>query len=282
MDIKALAEQSVLYNFHSHTQFCDGRDSMEEFAKAAVEAEFLHYGFSPHSPVPIESPCNMTQESVADYLTEVSRLREIYGTKTNFYAGMEIDYLGPDWGASLPYFQDMPLDYRISSVHFVPSRKGILVDIDGRFESFKMKMDKYFGNDINYVVNTFFDHTLEMLERGGFDIVGHIDKIAQNAAMFEEGIDNTPWFEKRMEECLLKVKSKNYILEINTKSIATFGRTFPHTKWFPYIKWLGIDTIVNSDAHVPALINAGRIEIISEFQVCDASGAKASTADSAE
>lgn len=279
MYIKALAEQSDLYNFHSHTQFCDGRAPMENFARAAAEAGFKHYGFSPHSPIPIESPCNMSYQSVAEYLNEVDRLRDIYGHATKFYAGMEIDYLGSNWGAFLPYFQDMPLDYRISSVHFVPSRQGQPIDIDGRFESFKIKMDKYFGNDIRYVVDKFFDHTLEMLERGGFDIVGHIDKIAQNAALFENGIDNTPWFESRMAECLQLVKRKNYILEINTKSIATFGRTFPHSKWFPYIKSLGIDTIVNSDAHVPELINAGRLETINEFRAIGASEAKAATAD---
>ena len=54
IDFKNIAATSKLYNFHSHTQFCDGHAEMPEFAAKAAEMGFSHYGFSPHSPVPIE------------------------------------------------------------------------------------------------------------------------------------------------------------------------------------------------------------------------------------
>ena len=63
---------SKLYNFHSHTQFCDGRASIEMFAREVVAQGFSHYGFSPHSPIPIESPCNMLKIAVPVYLEEVN------------------------------------------------------------------------------------------------------------------------------------------------------------------------------------------------------------------
>lgn len=53
IDFTELTEKSGLYNFHSHTQFCDGRFPMADFVVAAVDGGFTHYGFSPHSPVPI-------------------------------------------------------------------------------------------------------------------------------------------------------------------------------------------------------------------------------------
>ena len=56
IDFKNIAATSQLYNFHSHTQFCDGHAEMPEFAAKAAEMGFSHYGFSPHSPVPKESP----------------------------------------------------------------------------------------------------------------------------------------------------------------------------------------------------------------------------------
>lgn len=37
----------IPYNLHSHTQFCDGRASMEEMAAAAMAEGFSHWGFSP-------------------------------------------------------------------------------------------------------------------------------------------------------------------------------------------------------------------------------------------
>ena len=39
------------------------------------------------------------------------------------------------------------LDYRIGSVHFLPCGDGY-VDVDGRFDSFKIKMERFFDNDI--------------------------------------------------------------------------------------------------------------------------------------
>ncbi|MDE6268030.1 MAG: hypothetical protein K2M04_03005, partial [Muribaculaceae bacterium] len=45
-----LLEGSRDYTLHSHTQFCDGRAPMEVMARAAADAGFSRYGFSPHSP----------------------------------------------------------------------------------------------------------------------------------------------------------------------------------------------------------------------------------------
>ena len=50
MDILSLIGNERRYNFHSHTEFCDGRAQMQAFAAKAVELGFRHYGFSPHSP----------------------------------------------------------------------------------------------------------------------------------------------------------------------------------------------------------------------------------------
>ena len=88
MDFKKIIQQTSRYNFHSHTQFCDGRYSMEQFVEAAVEAGFEHWGFSPHSPIPIGSPCNMLTVDVKKYLEEVARLRNLYGDRINLYAAM--------------------------------------------------------------------------------------------------------------------------------------------------------------------------------------------------
>ena len=68
MDILSLIGNERRYNFHSHTEFCDGRAQMQAFAAKAVELGFRHYGFSPHSPIPIESPCNMAKSTFAPNL----------------------------------------------------------------------------------------------------------------------------------------------------------------------------------------------------------------------
>lgn len=261
MDFKNLIRGTDRYNFHSHTQFCDGRASMEEFAEVVAAEGFVHWGFSPHSPVPIESPCNMSMESVPIYLSEVERLNRIYmSAPIRFYAAMEIDYLGDDWGPSNQFFRNLPLDYRIGSVHFIPSQDGTLIDIDGRFDSFRRKLAEDFHNDLDYVVNTFFDQSIAMVEAGGFDIIGHFDKIGHNGSHMRPGLESQPFYRRRLAELTDAVIASGLTVEINTKAWAEHKRMFPSPSCWSALLKANVPIVVNSDAHHLNMVNAGRSE----------------------
>lgn len=262
MDFLTELCNSRLYTFHSHTEFCDGRAQMEAFAREAVRQGFTHYGFTPHSPVPIESPCNMSEDNVPRFLAEVERIRHDHADGgCKFYAGMEIDYLGDQWGPSAPYFKTLPLDYAIGSVHFIPTQDGNLVDIDGHFDSFKRKMEKCFHNDIAYVVETFYAQSHHMIDAGGFDIIGHFDKIGHNASHYRQGIEDEPWYQAIVDGLIDHIISSGITVEINTKAYADHNhRLFPAPRHFKRLVEANVPIIVNSDAHVPALINASRSE----------------------
>ena len=58
-NIKDIIRNTRDYNLHAHSQFCDGRDTMEEIARGANEAGMKYLAFTPHSPLPIYSSCNM-------------------------------------------------------------------------------------------------------------------------------------------------------------------------------------------------------------------------------
>lgn len=258
MDFMSTIGNSRLYTFHSHTEFCDGRAQMEAFAREALRQGFDHYGFTPHSPIPIESPCNMAMGNVATYFAEVERIRKQYGDRCKFYAGMEIDYLGEEWGPSSTYFTTLPLDYAIGSVHFIPSQEGRYIDIDGRFDSFSRKMKDYFHNDIRYVVETFYTQSHRMLDAGGFDIIGHLDKIGHNASHWQDGIEKEPWYRSLVDGLIDHIVASGVTVEINTKAKDEHDRIFPAERHLQRLIGAGVPLIVNSDAHVPALINAGR------------------------
>lgn len=140
MTVKEIISSTRSYNLHSHTQFCDGRADMARFADAAVKAGYKHYGFTPHSPIPFHSPCNMEQSQVEEYISEFNRLKEEYRGRINLYLSMEIDYLGEAWGASHDYFSSLPLDYKLSSIHFIPVADGeTMIDVDGARRIFLTK-----------------------------------------------------------------------------------------------------------------------------------------------
>lgn len=250
------------YSLHTHTQFCDGRAPMHEFAQRAVDERFGILGFTPHSPVPIDSPCNMKMHDVNAYFNEIERLRKIHNGQLKILAGMEIDFLSEEWGAHNKYFASLPLDYSISSIHFITSQDGIPVDIDGSFESFRRKMTDCFHNDIRFVVESFVAQTHKMLDLGGFQILGHFDKIAMNGDMYRPGLVNEQWYDKLMKEVIDHIAAKNYIVEINTKAYGRTGKFFPSSAYWPLLKSKGVRIIVNSDAHYPELLNAFRPEAL--------------------
>jgi len=256
--IFAATDRRRPYNFHSHTDFCDGHASMADFAAEALRQGFSAYGFSSHSPIAIPSPCNMGREAVPAYIGEFRRLREMYEGRLSLYCAMEIDYLGPDWGPHIDYFRQLPLDYAIGSVHFIPSPRDGMIDVDGNFESFTRKMHDNFDGDIDGVVERFFEQSFKMVEAGGFDILGHIDKIARNATLYSPGIADTPEFIANVRTLARMAAERGMAIEVNTKVLDSNGRMFPDVRYLGYISSLGVDMPVNSDAHWPDMIGAGR------------------------
>ncbi len=271
MDILKTLGQSRLYNLHSHTEFCDGRAQMQVFAAEAVYQGFTHYGFSPHSPVPdnLDSPCNMARRTVDAYLAEADILKQKYASSgTTFLTSMEIDYLGHHWGPAHDYFQTLPLDYRIGSVHFIASPEGKLIDIDGNSERFARNMHLHFHDDIRYVVEQYFSRSIELVRHGGFDIIGHFDKIGQNASSYAPGVEDQDWYTALADQLIQAIADAGIIAELNTKAFRDHSRFFPCRRNLRKAISLGIPFVVNSDAHVPALINASRDEAFALIKEC--------------
>lgn len=251
-----LLQDKGMINLHSHTQFCDGRASMQDMACAANKAGFSLWGFSPHSPVNVPSPCNMKREDVSAYIEEAHRIKQQMREEMEIIVGMEIDYLSESFGPSLPYFRSLPLDYRIGSVHFVPTKEGELVDCDGSATRFKEYLRDKFDNDLEYVVKKYFEQVLAMIHSGGFDILGHLDKIAGNASEVDETIEEQGWYRDLIKEVIREAVAHNLIIEINTKAFSTRGRFYPAEKWWPLLKESGAEVIFSTDAHYTDKVDA--------------------------
>ena len=127
-----------LSNYHSHCTFCDGRSTPEDFIKFAVAHGFRAYGFSSHSPLPFETFWNMSKDDMPEYLTEIERLKKKYSDRLEIYVGLEIDFLDESYNASIPYFRNLPLDYRIGSIHFLHTAYADKIRTRMIYESFTM------------------------------------------------------------------------------------------------------------------------------------------------
>lgn len=107
-----------LTNYHSHCLYCDGRADMDAFIRFAIAEGFTSYGISSHAPLPFPTAWTMEWDQMEDYLAEFRRVKEKYAGKIEFYSGLEIDYLNEESNPSIARFRELPLDYRIGSVHF--------------------------------------------------------------------------------------------------------------------------------------------------------------------
>lgn len=243
-------------NLHSHTQFCDGRCSMEEILESAKNAGFTTWGFTPHAPICLESPCNMKAEDVENYLKEIQRLRKIF-PDMKILAGMEVDFIDENNGPASPQVREYGLDYVIGSVHFIPNQKGEFFDIDGSPERFQKVLKEHFEGDLKYVVWTFWQQTQKMLKAGGFDIIGHIDKIALNASSVDPHIEEDPEYVRLSNETINLAIKKGVAIEINTKHYKKYGRFFPHPRFWKHIIHSGTEMPVNSDTHYAELVEDG-------------------------
>ena len=254
-------------NFHSHCTFCDGRSQPEDFIKCAVSRHFRAYGFSSHSPLPFETFWNMSAGDMDEYINEIKHLKEKYSEQIELYLGLEIDYLDETYNASIPYFCSLPLDYRIGSVHFLnnrqhPPTEENMACIDGPFDEFALALERFYQGNIRLITEDFFRASMQMVETGGFDIVGHLDKIYQNGHLHPAFDFNASWYQKPLEDYLDLIAEKGLIVEINTKNMVRKHQTFPHIDSFKSLYQRRIPVMVNSDCHFPDLVNDGREETL--------------------
>lgn len=251
-----------LTNYHSHCLFCDGRAAMEDFVRFALSGGFTSYGFSSHAPLPFPTPWTMEWDMMDDYLGEFRRLREKYAGRIELAVGLEIDYLNEESNPSTARFCDLPLDYRIGSVHLLYDARGEVVDIDTSPDNFHRIVDKHFGGDLDRVVRLYYERLLRMVELGGFDIVGHADKMHYNASCYRPGLLDEPWYDDLLHGYFREIARHGYQVEINTKAYRDIHTFFPNERYFPLLRELGIRVQVNSDAHYPERINNGRPEAL--------------------
>ncbi|MBP9721495.1 MAG: histidinol-phosphatase [Bacteroides sp.] len=255
-----------LTNYHSHCSFCDGRAPLEEFVKEAISQGFYSYGVSSHAPLPFPTRWTMEWEQMEAYLDEFKNLRSKYADEIELYVGLEIDYLNEESNPSVARFTELPLDYRIGSVHLLYDAAGEVVDIDCSPAVFKERVDRHFNGDVLRVVRMYFDRLFRMVELGGFDILGHADKMHYNASCYHPGLLDEPWYEALMKDYFSLVASRGYLVEINTKAYDSLGTFYPNSRYWELMKEYQIKVLVNSDAHYPERINAGRMEALRLLQ----------------
>ena len=244
-------------NFHTHSNYCDGKGALKDYLEAGKNAVLGSIGFFSYAPIPLTCKWCMKKEALPIYLQEIEFLKTSY-QDIEIYKGLEIDFIP---GIISPEDYKPVLDYTIGSVHFVDGFEGKAWEIDGSHQGFKEGLNKIFQNNIRVAITRYYELTREMILQSPPDMIGHLDKIKiQNMqdTLFEE---SDSWYTDEIDKTLRVIKQANVIVEVNTRGLyqKKSANTYPSPWILDRIYELNIPITLSSDAHHPD-------DLINQFQ----------------
>lgn len=248
-------EKFMKTNYHTHTNFCDGKSSPEEMVKAAVEKHFDILGFSSHSMFPFASDWHVSYKDHPLYAQEIARLKEKYSGQIEIQTGFEADFIQGVCAPDFSRYADFAPDFLIGAVHYVPGEKGFF-EADGIFSETREKIKTVFGGDRKKAVQAYFDFERTMIRTCNFTILAHCDLIRkQNSPKAPDKLfdENESWYKNEISETAKAIASAGICVEINTGGMARgyLDEPYPSMEFLEMLCEKNVPVTISSDAHSP-------------------------------
>ncbi len=250
LKILKLETNSMWSNFHTHSDYCDGKGPLQDYIDKSKELNMMSLGFSSHAPVPFDTKWCMRSERLPEYIDAIAHIKRSQ-PGVDLYRGLEVDFIP---GVTSPTVFKDRLDYTIGSVHFVERLPdGTGWEIDGTHSFFLEGLSKIFNNNIKDAVARYYELTREMISTACPTIIGHLDKIKiQNIGgkFFNE---KDSWYQEQIEKTIDLISSTAAIVEVNTRGIYQnkSDTTYPSPWILELVNQKKIPVTISSDAHHP-------------------------------
>ncbi|OEJ16097.1 histidinol-phosphatase [Brachyspira hampsonii] len=232
-------------NLHTHTIYCDGKNTVEENIQYAIDKELISLGFSGHSHFYIDDT-SMSEENTIKYLNNIKKARDIYKDKIQIYLGIEGDYYS---NLNKDTDKEMGLDYRIGSVHYIDDSHNSYFPIDMSRDTFNETIN-HFGN-IKEVIFRYYDNVIKMIETQKPDIIGHLDLVKKYNLNKEYFTEEEDWYIEKADEVIDVIEKSKCIVEINTKLMNknNLNAHYPNKRIIKKLLEKNVPITINSDAH---------------------------------
>lgn len=249
-----------LSNIHTHSCFCDGKDTPEEMAQAAFELGFVSLGFSGHGIWPSFAEA-MTEEGQAEYRRRILSLKEHYKGKMDILLGVE-----HEGGQG---YDDLEWDFLIESVHDLPF-EGAYYSIDWELPRTEAVIRSFCGGDAYKLTKTYFEFCAMCYERSPAQVAGHVDlitKFNEGGRLFDE---EDPRYLSPALEAVETAVRRGMVVEVNTGAMARGYRTapYPGPQLLKRVKELNGQVMLSSDCHDRNFLTCGfenSIEYLKHF-----------------
>lgn len=227
-------------NLHTHSSFCDGKDTPEEMIQEAIFKGFDSLGFSMHAYVPCSGIGSL--QALQDYREEILRLKQIYADQIKIYLGLEYDIFAAHGSAGY--------EYAIASVHCL-EQKGEVFDFDGKLPRTQQVIERYFGGDGLAFARRYYETVAGIPKAGNFDILGHFDLIAKNNETGSYLDLHAPKYLGYAKDAIHALKGRIPFFEVNTGCIARGYRStpYPQVELLKEFKDCGFGPVITSDCH---------------------------------
>ena len=244
-------------NFHTHTDFCDGKNTPEEMVLSAIEKGIQILGFSGHSLYPFSDDWHIPSLKHNEYCKEILSLKEKYADKIQILLGFETDFVpGVDCFSALK--KDFKPDYQIGSVHFIFKEAGFFT-VDGSVQECLNGIEKVFANDKKAAVCEYFALQRQMLKKGGFELWGHPDLVQKFNSKLHWFDPQDSWYKNELKACVELAAKSSVVAEVNTGGMAR-GYTkepYPALPFLTMLKEAGVPVTISSDCHNSSQIDFG-------------------------
>lgn len=257
----------VKTNYHTHTTFCDGKNSPEELVRWAVERNFTALGFSAHSLFPFTSPLHLPADEHEKYCEEIRRLKEKFSDKIRIFVGFESEFLLPRYLPLKANYDKFRPDFLIGAVHMLSGESATALgfhgnfgdghfSVDGPAEHVKEGIAEVFGGDGQLACRVYFASVRKMVATCDFDIVAHPDVLRRRNSAVGFFDEIAPWYIEELEKTATAFKGK--IVEINTGGIARncVSTPYPSPTFLRLIRECGGKICINSDCHRKEYLDA--------------------------
>ncbi len=238
----------MLANYHTHTSFCDGKNTPEQMVLSAIDGGLFAIGFSGHAYTDFD--LSYCMKDTDGYIREIKRLKEKYKGKIEIYLGTEED-------AHQPVARRQDYDYILGSSHYA-HLGGVYYAIDSGLEYFEKCMSAYGGNALA-LAEDYFGFFCDYVNKRKPDIIGHFDLITKFEDVTESRFFNNPEYLRMAKKYTESALKSGCIFEVNTGAISRGYRStpYPHEELLYLIRKADGRVMLNSDSHRTDTLTAG-------------------------
>lgn len=232
-------------NYHTHSIYCDGDNTLREMVDDACDKGFGILGFSGHSPMNFHNDWAMDDVKLNRYINDIKALKNEYKEKIEILLGIEldVDYIG----VNLDDF-----DYILGSMHqFRDGERDFPIDLS--VDSLKSTVAELFDGDWYKMCECYYNRLAEFICEIKPDIVGHFDLVTKYNIGYELFDENNEAYKSMTLDAVDKIldSKSDIVFEVNTGAMYRVGKTVPYPAPFimEHLKKRNAQITVTSDSH---------------------------------